>query len=117
MTRFRPCIDLHDGRVKQIVGGTLNDDGATENFVADRPAAEFASMYKNDNLFGGHVIRLGGGNSPDVNDSAARAALAAFPGGLQIGGGITPDNAAEWIDAWRQPRDRYLVVVRFDGNV
>ncbi len=96
MTRFRPCIDLHNGCVKQIVGGTLTDDGTSlhTNFVADHPAEWFAERYKQDGLRGGHVIKLGPGN-----DAAARAALAAYPGGLQIGGGITPDNASEWLAA------------------
>ena len=96
MTRFRPCIDLHNGCVKQIVGGTLTDDGTSlhTNFVADHPAEWFAERYKQDGLSGGHVIKLGPGN-----DAAARAALAAYPGGLQIGGGITPDNASEWLAA------------------
>lgn len=96
MTRFRPCIDLHQGKVKQIVGGTLRDDGAgpTENFVSDHSAGWFAETFRNDNLAGGHVIKLGPGN-----DLAAREALAAWPGGLQIGGGIAEQNAAEWLDA------------------
>jgi phosphoribosylformimino-5-aminoimidazole carboxamide ribotide isomerase len=82
--------------VKQIVGGTLRDDGdgPTENFVADRPSEWFAKQYRVDGLTGGHVIKLGPGN-----DAAARAALAAYPGGMQIGGGITAINAGEWIDA------------------
>lgn len=94
MTRFRPCIDLHNGSVKQIVGGTLTDNGAglRTNFVAEHPAEWFAAKYRQDGLRGGHVIKLGPGN-----DAAARAALSAYPGGLQIGGGITPDNAAEWL--------------------
>ena len=94
--RFRPCIDLHDGKVKQIVGGTLRDDGAgpKENFVSEKPSAWFAGTFRRDALTGGHVIKLGPGN-----DSAAKEALAAWPGGLQLGGGITPDNAAQWIDA------------------
>lgn len=95
-TRFRPCIDLHEGRVKQIVGGTL--DSATEslrtNFVADQPPAWFASQFARDGLRGGHVIMLGPGN-----ESAAREALSAYPDGLQIGGGITDENAAAWLDA------------------
>jgi phosphoribosylformimino-5-aminoimidazole carboxamide ribotide isomerase len=96
MTRFRPCIDLHQGKVKQIVGGTLRDEGAgpRENFVSDRPPAWFAETFRADGLAGGHVIKLGPGN-----DAAAREALAAWPGGLQIGGGITADNAVEWLDA------------------
>jgi len=92
---FRPCIDLHEGRVKQIVGGTLGEGGALRtNFVADHDAAWFASRYRDDGLLGGHVIKLGPGN-----DEAARSALAAFPGGLQIGGGIDDVNAGGWIDA------------------
>ena len=93
MTRFRPCIDLHEGRVKQIVGGTLDDRGAVENFVTDQSAAHFAGLYRRDGLAGGHVIRLGPGN-----DEAARKALATFPGGMQIGGGIHAENAVDWID-------------------
>lgn len=94
--RFRPCIDLHDGKVKQIVGGTLRDTGPgpRENFVSDRSPAEFAAMYRDDRLAGGHVIKLGPGN-----ETAAREALAAWPGGMQLGGGITADNAAAWIEA------------------
>lgn len=93
---FKPCIDLHEGRVKQIVGGTLRDDGTglQTHFISARPAAWFAEQYRRDGLRGGHVIMLGPGNEP-----AAREALAAFPGGLQVGGGITADNAAAWLDA------------------
>jgi phosphoribosylformimino-5-aminoimidazole carboxamide ribotide isomerase len=91
---FRPCIDLHEGKVKQIVGGTLGDSGLRTNFVSDRPAAWFAELYKSDNLAGGHVIMLGPGN-----EQQACAALAAFPEGLQIGGGINGENAAEWLEA------------------
>ena len=96
MSRFRPCIDLHDDRVKQIVGGTLTDDGGAlrTNFVSTRPAEYYAELYRSDGLTGGHVIMLGPGN-----DSAARAALAAWPGGLQIGGGIHGENAAAWLEA------------------
>jgi len=91
---FRPCIDLHEGKVKQIVGGTLGEAGPHTNFVSDRPAAWFAELYKRDGLAGGHVIMLGPGN-----DTEARAALAAFPGGLHIGGGINARNARSWLDA------------------
>lgn len=93
-SQFRPCIDLHEGRVKQIVGGSLSDQGADENYVSDLPSAHFASMFAEDNLTDGHVIMLGPGNT-----DAAREALAAWPGGLQVGGGINQDNAAEWIAA------------------
>lgn len=94
--RFRPCIDLHQGRVKQIVGSSLDDGDPGRlqtNFVADRPAAWFAGLYRADRLTGGHIIKLGPGN-----DEAALAALAAWPGGMQIGGGITADNAGFWLD-------------------
>jgi phosphoribosylformimino-5-aminoimidazole carboxamide ribotide isomerase len=93
---FRPCIDLHEGKVKQIVGGTLSDAAGQlrTNFVSDHSAAWFAELYKRDNLKGGHVIMLGAGN-----ESEARAALRAFPSGLQIGGGINLENAAAWLDA------------------
>jgi phosphoribosylformimino-5-aminoimidazole carboxamide ribotide isomerase len=91
---FRPCIDLHEGKVKQIVGGTLGDAGLHTNFVSDKSAAWFAELYKRDGLSGGHVIMLGAGN-----ESAARSALATFPGGLQVGGGIKASNARGWLDA------------------
>ena len=96
MTRFRPCIDLHQGMVKQIVGGSLRDHGAgpVENFVSTQSPGWFARTFRADQLTGGHVIKLGPGN-----DAAARDALAAWPGGLQLGGGITADNAASWLDA------------------
>ena len=96
MTKFRPCIDLHDGRVKQIVGSSLSDNGAglKTNFETDRSPAWFAELYKKDSVRGGHVIMLGKGNV-----DAAKAALAAYPGGLQVGGGITADNALEYLDA------------------
>ncbi|KAI0722904.1 Phosphoribosylformimino-5-aminoimidazole carboxamide ribotide isomerase [Earliella scabrosa] len=95
-SRFRPCIDLHNGEVKQIVGGTLSEDPShlKTNFVASHPSTYFAELYKSHALEGGHVIKLGPGN-----DQAAKNALAAWPGHLQIGGGITADNAREWLDA------------------
>jgi len=102
MTLFKPCIDLHHGKVKQIVGGSLRDalDGqvgssassAKENFVSELPAAHYAELYRRDGLTGGHVIQLGAGN-----EAAAVAALNAWPGGLQLGGGVTPQNAREWL--------------------
>ena len=95
MTRFRPCIDLHQGRVKQIVGGSLHDGGDPKtNFVSEHDAAWFAARYREDGLRGGHVIQLGPGNQ-----ESALSALAAWPGGLQLGGGVTPGNAHEWLDA------------------
>lgn len=96
MTHFRPCIDLHHGDVKQIVGGSLTDDGKglLTNFVAAHSAAWYATRYHEDNLRGGHIIKLGPGN-----DEAALSALEAYPGGMQIGGGITITNAAQWLEA------------------
>ncbi len=97
MTKFRPCIDLRHGRVVQIVGGTLRDDGrdsAEINFQTERSPADFARIYRNDDLPGGHVIALGPGNQ-----DAALTALRAWPGGLQMGGGITPDNAHLYLNA------------------
>ena len=93
---FRPCIDLQNGRVVQIVGGTLTDDGSrtVTNHVSSRSAADFAALYQRDGLTGGHVIMLGPGS-----EDAARSALAAYPNGLQLGGGVTAKNAAAWLDA------------------
>lgn len=93
--RFRPCIDLHDGAVKQIVGGTLTDgdESPVVNFTSKRRPGWYAAEYKTDGLTGGHVIRLGPGN-----DKAAEEALAGWPGGLQIGGGIDARNAGKWLE-------------------
>ena len=93
---FRPCIDLHEGKVKQIVGGSLTGQPADlrTNFVSERPSRWFAELYRRDGLRGGHVIMLGPGN-----EAAAREALAAYPGGLQAGGGIRLENAAAWLAA------------------
>lgn len=94
--KFRPCIDLHDGKVKQIVGSTLRDDNTgllQTNFVADCSSGDYARMYRQDNLTGGHIIKLGPGN-----DEAAREALQAWPAGMQVGGGISLENAKDWLD-------------------
>lgn len=93
---FRPCIDLHEGKVKQIVGGSLGAaaGGLRTNFVSDRSAGWYAELYKRDGLKGGHVIMLGPGN-----ETAAREALKAYPGGLQVGGGINAENAQGWLEA------------------
>ncbi|MGB2266460.1 MAG: phosphoribosylformimino-5-aminoimidazole carboxamide ribotide isomerase [Akkermansiaceae bacterium] len=96
MTRFRPCIDLHEGQVKQIVGGSLRDEGSgpEENFVSERPPSWYAELYRDDQLAGGHIIQLGPGN-----EDAAREALSAWPHGMQLGGGIGIRNAAQWLEA------------------
>ncbi len=91
---FRPCIDLHEGKVKQIVGGTLGEAGPRTNFISEKPAAWFAELYRRDELAGGHVIMLGPGN-----ETEACSALAAFPGGLHIGGGVNAQNARGWLAA------------------
>lgn len=93
--KFRPCIDLHQGKVKQIVGETLNTENrpVVENFVSEHDSAYYAELFRQDRLTGGHVIMLGGGNA-----EAAVRALQAYPGGLQIGGGITADNATSYLE-------------------
>ncbi len=100
---FRPCIDIHNGRVKQIVGASLRDEGdrASENFVASRDADYYARLYREDRLYGGHVILLNPEGSPFYEETREQAmkALRAFPGGLQAGGGITPENASRFLDA------------------
>jgi len=94
VTQFRPCIDLHEGKVKQIVGGSLNNSGAETNFVSQYSADHYAKLYKQLCLKGGHVISLGANNKQQ-----ALEALSAYPNGLQYGGGITVDNAREFLDA------------------
>ncbi len=100
---FRPCIDIHNGKVKQIVGSSLQDAGnkARENFVADRGADFYARMYKELHLKGGHIILLNPADSPyyELTKNQGIAALKATPGLLQIGGGITADNAGEFLEA------------------
>jgi len=88
--KFRPCIDLHEGKVKQIVGGSLNDSGARENYVSSYNADHYANIYKNAGLTGGHVIALGQGNKDQIIK-----ALQTYPMGLQVGGGVNAENA-EW---------------------
>lgn len=100
---FRPCIDIHNGKVKQIVGGSLKDRGdiARENFVSEQDAAFFAEMYRDAGLKGGHIILLNPAESSFFEETKRQAmkALRSYPGGLQIGGGITPQNAEEYLDA------------------
>ena len=101
--KFRPCIDIHNGKVKQIVGGTLKDRGdlAAENFVSDQSAAFFAKLYSSFQLSGGHVILLNSAESEFYQKTKEQAleALRAYPQGLQVGGGITPYNAEEYLKA------------------
>ena len=101
--RFRPCIDIHNGKVKQIVGGSLRDEGdqAKENFVSTQDAAFFAEMYQKDRISGGHVILLNAKDSPfyEKTKEQAMLALRTYPGGLQVGGGITDENAKDFLEA------------------
>lgn len=101
--KFRPCIDIHNGKVKQIVGGSLRDEGdrADTNFVSELDAAWYAEKYRKDGLRGGHIILLNSVDSEfyEATRRQAAAALEAYPGGLQIGGGITAQNAADYLDA------------------
>ena len=94
MTLFRPCIDLHQGKVKQIVGGSLGQSGPVTNFVSPHDAVYYAELYKQHNLSGGHVISLGPNNQQQALD-----ALSAYPNKLQYGGGVTVDNAHQFIQA------------------
>jgi phosphoribosylformimino-5-aminoimidazole carboxamide ribotide isomerase len=110
MTKFRPCIDLHSGQVKQIVGGTLSQV-ATDlktNYVSKLPASHYAGLYQKHDLRGGHVVKLGPGN-----EEAAQEALKTWPGGLQVAGGITDKNAQYWIDQGADkvsPRARWITI-------
>jgi phosphoribosylformimino-5-aminoimidazole carboxamide ribotide isomerase len=93
LTQFRPCIDIHEGSVKQIVGGTLDDQGAKTNFVSEYSPAYYAELYKEKKLQGGHVISLGKGN-----ETAVSSALGAWPKGMQYGGGVNLENAASFLE-------------------
>ena len=101
--RFRPCIDIHNGKVKQIVGGTLKDQGdmAAENFVSEQDAPFYAKLYQSYRIRGGHIILLNGKDSPhyEATKLQALAALQVYPGGMQVGGGITAENAHEFLRA------------------
>ena len=101
--RFRPCIDIHNGKVKQIVGGSLKDQGdqAKTNFASELDAAYYAKLYRKDGLAGGHMILLNGQDSLYYEEDRRQAlsALREYPGGLQIGGGITADNAGDFLEA------------------
>lgn len=99
--KFRPCIDIHNGKVKQIVGGSLHDKNnqAKENFVSEQDARFYAKLYKSDKLRGGHIIILNPIESSYYKEDCkqARIALEEYPQGLQVGGGITNINAAEFL--------------------
>ena len=101
--RLRPCIDIHDGKVKQIVGSSLSDakNAPAQNFVSEKDADTFASIYRERNLPGGHIILLNKKGTPEYEKDKEQAAkaLAAFPGGMQVGGGITPESAGVWLRA------------------
>lgn len=101
--KFRPCIDIHNGKVKQIVGGSLQDEGdkATENFASEKGADYYANLYKRDGLKGGHIILLNPVTSKYYEQTLKQAqrALRAYPGGMQIGDGVTHENAAKYLEA------------------
>lgn len=101
--KFRPCIDIHNGIVKQIVGGSLNKDSmkARENFVAKQSAKHYAKKYKKDGLTGGHIIMLNSLDSPAYEETKKQAikALKAYPNAMQVGGGINDRTANEFIRA------------------
>ena len=98
---FRPCIDIHNGKVKQIVGGTLKDteNQAKENFISEQDAAFYARLYQKERIRGGHIILLNPAGSEyyEATKQQAMEALAAYPKGLQVGGGITAENAQEFL--------------------
>ena len=100
---FRPCIDIHNGRVKQIVGGSLADknNAAKENFVSEYGAEFYAELYKKRGLRGGHIIILNAAGTEFYEPDREQAfrALKAYPGGFHIGGGITPENAEDYLEA------------------
>ncbi len=100
--KFRPCIDIHNGKVKQIVGGSLMDvgDQAEENFVSEKDGDFYAALYKEHGLTGGHIIILNPASSEYYKEDVRQASLAlsAYPGGLMIGGGMTADNAKGFLD-------------------
>lgn len=101
--QFRPCIDIHNGKVKQIVGSSLRDadDFAQENYTAEHDAAYYARLYREKGIRGGHVILLNGADSAyfEATRTQALQALNAFPGGLQVGGGVNAENAVTYLDA------------------
>ena len=99
--KFRPCIDIHNGKVKQIVGSSLTDNSAKENFISDKDSSYFATLYKDNGLYGGHVIILNkaGTDEYEASKEEALKAFEAFPNGLQVGGGINDKNASEFIEA------------------
>lgn len=116
--RFRPCIDIHNGKVKQIVGSSLTDAGAKENFVSDKGAADFAALYKEHGLPGGHIILLNHKDSEyyEATRREAISALCAYKKGMQIGGGVTDENGADYLDAGAS----HVIVTSFvfkDGKI
>ncbi len=100
--KLRPCIDIHNGKVKQIVGSTLRDEGstATDNFVSEKGGEYYGNLYKEKNLPGGHIILLNSRDSEyyEQDLEVAKAALNAYPGGLMIGGGVNAENASHFLD-------------------
>lgn len=117
---FRPCIDIHNGKVKQLIGGSVADmsDSARENFVSEKNADWYARFFQEKGLMNGHVILLNKKDSPyyEQTKEQALSALRSYPGGLQVGGGITAENAAEYLDAGAS----HVIVTSYvfrDGNI
>ncbi len=116
---FRPCIDIHNGKVKQIVGSSLKDEGnrAKENFVSEKDSGFYAGLYRENGLKGGHIILLNKAGSEyyEATKAAAFEALKAYPGGMQVGGGIHDGNAGEFLEAGAS----HVIVTSylFDGDV
>lgn len=118
--RFRPCIDIHNGKVKQIVGGSLLDQGdyAKDNYVSEKNGDYYANLYKEAGLSGGHIILLNKGDSQYYEEDVRQACLAlnAYPGGLQIGGGMTDHNARFFLEQGAS----HIIVTSFvfrDGRI
>lgn len=118
MIHFRPCIDIHNGSVKQIVGGSLDDSGAVENFVSDKGAAAYAELYKEKGLKGGHIILLDRAGTKEYSRDLDQAisAMAAYPDGLQIGGGVTYVTAPQLL-SWGASHVIVTSAVFKDGRI
>lgn len=120
--RIRPCIDIHNGKVKQIVGGSLRDESGKEsvlkesvlkerlsgenplreNFVSQKDADVYAAIYRRAMLPGGHIILLNSVKEKEAYEADLRQAFLAlkeYPDGMQAGGGITPETAERFLEA------------------
>ena len=113
--RFRPCIDIHNGKVKQIVGGSLQDTGnqAAVNFASEQEADYYARLYKEDGLSGGHVILLNPPTSSYYMETKKQAckALCAYPGGASDRRGDHCGKCGRVFEYGSQPCDRDVLRV------